>query len=219
LSLHWPEVLAEIEDLLFPQLRFDAYERTVYYHLLRHTRLREQESGLFAIAPLANALGLSDFKVRAVLRALHGKGCVVIDERSRHGHRVSVVLPHEFRGLSRAEAAAVVEDPETLDFFTGRKYIAAVLERENTACFYCLRSLTVDTCELDHLVPQVDRIDNSYRNVVAACHGCNKAKSAEDASAFLRARYRSGLLSESEFADRLAALEAVQSGTLVPQLR
>jgi hypothetical protein len=36
----WAEILAEIEDLLAPQLSLDPWERTLYYHLLRHTRLK-----------------------------------------------------------------------------------------------------------------------------------------------------------------------------------
>jgi hypothetical protein len=219
LTHSWPEVLADVEDLLAPQLRLDAYERTVYYHLLRHTRLQERPSGLFAVSPLAAALGLSDFKVRAVLRGLHAKGCLVIDERSRQGHLVSVLLPHEINKVSRPVSAVAPVEIETLDFFTGRKYIAELLARENGACFYCLRSLTVQTCELDHLVPQVDLLNNSYRNVVAACHGCNKEKGASPAADFLRSRYRSGLLSEEELSSRLNALDTVLSGSLAPSLK
>ena len=110
-------------------------------------------------------------------------------------------------------------DIASLDFFTGRIYMAAILMREKQACFYCLRILSAETCELDHLVPQVERSDNSYRNVVASCHNCNKAKGSSPASDFLRARYRAGLLSEEELASCLSTLEAVQSGALVPELR
>ena len=32
-------LIAEIEDLLFPQRGIDVYERSMYYHLVRHTHL------------------------------------------------------------------------------------------------------------------------------------------------------------------------------------
>jgi hypothetical protein len=217
-SIEWPQVLAKIEDLLFPQLKLDAWERSLYYHLLRHTRLVGTSAGVFAVGPLSKALGISDFKTRGVLRSLHAKECIVIDDRSRQGHHISVALPHEIGSLLRTAAPADPIDIESIDFFTGRKYLAHVLDREEGCCFYCLRELTAETCELDHLAPQVTALNNSYRNVVASCHGCNKGKGSTSAADYLRNRYRSSLLSEQELQGRLAALEAVQAGHVKPVL-
>lgn len=216
----WDQIYADVEDLLAPQLELDPWERTLYYHLLRHTRLKGVASGLFAVGPLSKALPVSDFKVREVLRSLHSKGCLRIEDRSRIGHLIFVLLPAEVGGVSRpAEVASPAVDVETLDFFTGRLYLASLLARENHACFYCLRALSRETCELDHLVPQVEKVDNSYMNVVASCHNCNKSKGSTSAPGFLRARFRAGLLSEEELQDRLSSLEAIQSGGVVPELR
>lgn len=38
------------------------------------------------------------------------------------------------------------------------------------------RWITRDTCERDHANPQAEGTDNSYRNIVADCHECNKLK-------------------------------------------
>lgn len=190
----WDQIYADIEDLLAPQLELDTWERALYHHLLRHTRLKGLASGLFAVGPLSKVLPLSDFKVREVIRSLHAKGCLRIEDRSRNGHLIYVLLPAEIQGLSRPSSAAPAVDIASLDFFSGRLYVAAVLARENHACFYCLRALTAETCELDHLVPQVEKMDNSHRNVVASCHNCNKAKGSSSAPNFLRGRFRAGLL-------------------------
>ncbi len=218
MELAWDQIYADVEDVLAPQLELDPWERTLYHHLLRHTRLRGLASAVFAIGPLAKALPISDFKVREVLRSLHAKGCIRIEDRSRNGHLVSVLLPGEVEGLSRLAAVPAVIDIASLDFFSGRQYVSPLLARENHACFYCLRALTAETCELDHLVPQAEKLDNSFRNVVASCHSCNKAKGSGSASGLLRSHFRAGLLSEQELRNRLSTLEAVQSGVLVPLL-
>ncbi len=214
----WLQIYADVEDLLFPQLKVDPWERVVYYHLLRHTRLKRLTSGVFSIASLAKSLSISDFKIREVLRALHAKSCLKIEDRSRNGHLIHVFLPAEIGGVHRLTTEAPVIDVTTLDFFSNRTYIAALLARQNRTCFYCLRALTNETCELDHLIPQVEDYNNSYRNIVASCHNCNKGKGSLQAADFIRQRYRANLLSEEEFQDRLAVLEAVQSGTLVPDV-
>lgn len=215
----WKQIYADVEDVLAPQLQLDTWERTLYHHLLRHTRLKGVTSSLFAVGPLAKALPVSDFKVREVLRSLHAKGCLRIEDRSRIGHLIYVLLPDEIQGLSRPETVAPVVDLASVDFFSGRLHLGSILAREKHACFYCLRALSPETCELDHLVPQVERVDNSYRNVVASCHNCNKAKGSSSASGFLRGRFRAGLLSEEELRSRLSTLDAVQSGAVVPELR
>jgi 5-methylcytosine-specific restriction endonuclease McrA len=219
MDVAWDQVIGEIEDILAPQLHLDSWEHVVYYHLLRHTRLKGLPSGHFAVGALSKSLPLSDFKVREVLRSLHAKGCVRIEDRSRIGHLVSVFLPSEIQGLRRQSEEDATIDLASLDFFTGRRYVRALLARENNSCFYCLKAITVETCELDHLVPQAEKIDHSFRNVVASCHNCNKTKGSSSASDFVRQRYRSGVLSEEDLQNRLAALEAVQSGTLIPDVR
>jgi hypothetical protein len=219
LDIDWLQTLGEIEDLLFPQLKLDPWERTLYMHLLRHTRLKGSASAVFAVAPLSKALPISDIKVREVIRALHAKGCISIEDRSRRGHLIQVFLPAELSNVSKAAPRLEAIDVESLDFFNDPRCSVPILEREHYRCFYCLRALTQQTCELDHLIPQAQRLNNSYRNIVASCHQCNKAKGASEVTSFIRGRFRAGLLSEEELQDRLAAVASVQNGTCVPSVR
>jgi hypothetical protein len=111
-----------------------------------------------------------------------------------------------------------VVDIETVDFFTNRLYLAALLARENGACFYCLRHVRHDNCELDHVVARVDRTNNSYRNIVVSCHECNTTKQAQEAADFIRFIYRRGVLSQTDLEGRLSSLELLQAGKLVPEV-
>ena len=211
----WKSIYQDIEDRLAPQLDLDAWERTTYYHLLRHTRLEGKPSTLFSIGPLSKVIPLSDFKVRDVLRNLDRKGCTK-NLVTRKGYEVTVYLPSEIQTLTYDSNDHPSIDIEGIDFFTGRKYVGSLLEREGNCCFYCLANVTEESCELDHVIPQAAVADNSYRNIVATCHPCNRKKSGQNAQDFLRAIYRQGLLDDEELRLRLHSLEKLQSGELVP---
>jgi HNH endonuclease len=214
----WSATYADIEDVLVPGLGLNTYDRSLYYHLLRHTRLKGKDSAMFAIGPLSKATAISDIKVREVIRDLHHKGCLRIEERTRLGHLIFVLLPSEIPGLARPSIPESALDPLTIDFFANRQYLGALLARENGACFYCLKKLSKEQCELDHVSPQKDAVDNSYKNIVVACHGCNKAKDDRPAEDFVRSLYRSGALNETELHLRLSAIESLRAGQLIPEL-
>jgi len=215
----WQAVYKDIEDRLAPQLKFDVWERVVYYHLLRHTRLEGQDTRLFSIDPLSASLRLSNTKVREFLPSLDRKGCTK-NEVTRLGYKIRVLLPAELSlvELSGAPSAEPV-DIETLDFFEGRKYLGPLLERESQACFYCLTKLQATDSELDHVVPGARTFDNSYRNIVVCCHPCNRKKGEQEATDFIRTLFRQGLLSELELQERIVAVESVRAGLLRPILR
>lgn len=214
--MDWERAAKEIEDHLFPRLHLSIRQRALYYHLLRHTRLLGAETAVFALVPLATALDIAESTVRDDLRDLHTKGCVLIEERSRVGHLVRVLLPSEIEGVVAGPEPLPTVDVETLDFFTDRRFLDALLARENGRCFYCLRSLRSESCQLDHVTPQVVGLDNSYRNIVAACHDCNTQKQGAEGADFLRALYRRGVVSQADLGDRLDAIERLRSGHLVP---
>ena len=138
-------------------------------------------------------------------------------EQMRQGFTVSVKLPKDLD---------ILEDPpgrqhaniEELDFFSGRKYLSELLERENWKCFYCLKTIAEETCELDHVVPLADHGDNGYKNIVATCHGCNSRKQGILAEDFLRQIYRANLLGEEEFSERFSTLELLKEGKVVPNI-
>ena len=209
-------IIAHCEDHLFPTLKLNVWERLLYYHLLRHTRFEGKSTTLVSMAPLANAVGIAESTTRENIRSLNERGCVRIEKRSRSGHLIRVLLPEEIPGVvPMADAAQQIELTD-LDFFAGRRFLAALIARENSRCFYCLRSVDPNSCELDHVISRMNRTDNSFRNIVCSCHECNTTKQAQSPSDFLRLLYRRGMLSQAELEGRVAALEQLQAGMLVP---
>lgn len=215
----WERVLKEVEDYLFPRMHLSIRQRALYYHLLRHTRLVDAESSAFALGPLARALDISESTAREDLRSLNTTGCIRIEERSRTGHLVRVLLPHEIEGVIVPDEPTDTVDVESLDFFTDRRFLDALLVRENGCCFYCLRTVGKNTCQLDHVTPQVAGENHSYRNVVVSCHECNTQKQDRTGDDFLRTLYRRGVLSQSELEERLASIEQLRAGKLIPILQ
>lgn len=211
-------LVRQIEDRLFPGLGLDVWERAVYWHLFRRTRLEGCDSVVIGLDALATATAISTTKLRDTLRSMQRKGCISIDERSRIGHSVRVLLPNEVPNLPVPGTPTAPVDLETLDLYTGRQFLAPLLQREENRCFYCLVALTADSAVLDHVVAQVSDGGNSYRNVVASCHTCNARKQGAAADDFLRALYRDGLLSQADLQGRLERLRQLQAGELVPNL-
>ena len=69
---------------------------------------------------------------------------------------------------------------------------------------------------LDHVVPQVRRGGNGYRNLVSSCGECNSQKGERRAEDFLRWLCREGRLSTEELRGRFRALERLVGGKLRP---
>jgi len=210
------DLLSQIEDKMLPALDHTVWERAAYYHLLSKALLRVTRMVDCTISGLASTLGISDTKAREVLRAMHQKGSICIDSKSRTGHVVRVFVPADLE-LPASEAEAP-PDLESLDFYNGRRYLKALLRREEGRCFYCLREVSADTLELDHVDPLANGVDHSYRNIVISCHECNKLKQDLQPIQFFRQVLRRNLLSEDEFEDRLARLNALKLGDLVPKI-
>lgn len=209
-------IFKQCEDHLFPGRHLTVRERALYYHLLRHTHAEGKPAALFALLPLAAALSVSESSAREDIRSLNEKGCIHID-RSRQGHLVRVLLPEEIEGVIPAAASATAIDLEQIDFFNGRRFLDALLVRENHRCFYCLKGIRPDSCELDHSISRMNGADHSYRNIVASCHDCNTSKQATAPADFLRILFRKGRLSAAELEERLVTLDQLQSGKLVPE--
>jgi hypothetical protein len=214
------QIWKQLEDDLIPRLRLSTTDRAVYSHLLRHTRLEGKSQLHFSIAWLSRGTRLSG-AARESVRRLVDKGALRLLERSRSGHLVEVLLPHQIRSASPQPApgsSAVPPDIEDLDFLKSaalRKYLHA---RERGICFYCLCRLSPRTRCLDHVVPRVRRGLNSYRNLVSACVECNSAKGERAAGDFLRALHRERSLTSAELSARLQALESLRKGKLCPTL-
>ncbi|NIO07247.1 MAG: hypothetical protein GTO40_04325 [Deltaproteobacteria bacterium] len=97
--MDWDQVMKEVEDYLFPKMGLSHREKSLYYHLLLHTRFAGKDSDLFPLPQLSSALGIAERSVREGLRILHDKGCVRIEEMSSRGHLVHAFLPAEIEGL------------------------------------------------------------------------------------------------------------------------
>ena len=124
-TLDLATVLKQCEDHLFSRMQLSTRERALYYHLLRHTHAEGKTTALFALLPLAQALAVAESSAREDIRSLNDKGCIRIEDRSRQGHRVRVLLPEEIEGVIPAAASAPAVDLEQLDFFNGRRFVNA----------------------------------------------------------------------------------------------
>ena len=51
-----------------------------------------------------------------------------------------------------------------------------LLQLQNTSCLYCGTPISMNTCELDHIVPRVDGGSNRMSNLAAVCRRCNAVK-------------------------------------------
>lgn len=209
-------IINQCEDYLFPTRSFSVRQRALYYHLFRHTHLEGKSSGLFSLLPLSNAIGVAESSVREDVRALHERGCLVIEDRSRNGHLLRVLLPSDIPGVVPETRPEVQIDIASMDFFSNRRFLSVLLAREDGRCFYCLKSIRAESCELDHVSCQANGKDNSIRNIVCSCYECNTTKQAQPAADFVRSLYRKGVLSQPELENRLSALEQLTAGNLLP---
>jgi 5-methylcytosine-specific restriction endonuclease McrA len=223
-------VWKQLEDLLAPRPRLSVIDRTVYSHLLRHSRLEGKLRLRFSILRVARNIRLSPCSVRKGVRGLIAHGALRLVQRSKAGHVVEVRLPDEIRPVrlnhieSRAAASKAVADAlaavniEEADFMQNKPLRKAIHARERGQCFYCLRRTPPSVQCLDHVVPRSQLGRNSYRNLVSSCMDCNAQKGERPADDFLRRLYRERRLTATELAARLRALDALASGKLRPSL-
>src|SRR5207245_11428822 len=93
-------VWKQLEDHLAPCLRLSLIDRTVYSHLLRHSRLEGKLRLRFSIRWLARNIRLSTGPVREAVRRLVAQGAMRLVQRSKARHAVEVRLPEEIRAES-----------------------------------------------------------------------------------------------------------------------
>lgn len=208
-------VWAEIEDYFVPNLRVPLPERVVYFHLVRKTRLEGRRTILTSLGKLSRDLCLSKNPIRTSLWKLSKKGALRVLSHDYDGYRVRVKLPREIPGCVRKRPAG---DPMFENCIRPGLGRLAIFEREGHRCFYCQRQLETRGRALDHVRPRARGGGDSYRNVVACCAACNSAKRSLSAEDFLRRLYRQKLISRRELHRRLAALEALKKGLLLPRL-
>jgi hypothetical protein len=217
-------VWKQMEDFLAPQLSLLPIDRVVYSHLLRHSRLEGKLRFQFTLSWLERGTGLSRGGVIKAMRRLVSRGVLrVIECNSVAGHVVHVLLPEEIPGVRTATSAVVKPagtphdaNLEEKDFLESRLLQGAIHARERGQCFYCLRQLIHNRRCLDHVVPQAQSGNNSYRNLVSCCLECNSSKNVRSAEEFLRWLYRQRRLSPGDLNARLRALDELAAGKLKP---
>jgi hypothetical protein len=218
------QVWKQMEDLLAPQLNFSVIDRAVYSHLFRHSRLERKLRFRFSMSWLAGRIRLSEKTTRQSVRRLIARGVLRLVERSCQAHHVVCVrLPQEVRALRAAEAAAHGHAQTShsasfaeADFLQTQALRRALHAREGGRCFYCRRRLIPQRRCLDHVFPQADLGNNSYRNLVSCCLDCNSLKAERNAVEFVRSLYRDRRLSSDELTGRLRALDDLAAGKLIP---
>jgi hypothetical protein len=171
-------VWKQLEDQVVPRLRLSVIDRTVYSHLLRHSRLEGKLRLRFSVIRLARNIGLTTMPVRNAVRRLAACGALRVVQRSNAGHVVKVRLPDEIPGVRRnriespadlkqhlASPLSGLDVPrnigsnvqvkiEETDFLRSLPLRKAIHARERSQCFYCLRRTTPAVQCLDHVVPQ-----------------------------------------------------------------
>ena len=217
-------VWKQLEDMVVPRLNLTVTDRVVYSHLLRHSRLEGRPQARFSLAGLSREVRVSRNGTRLAVRRLLKHGALQLIHRSSAGHAVEVRLPDEIRAameprVGRESGVTEDADLEKRDFLESREAREAIHARELGFCFYCLRRLEEAAKTLDHVVPQVEGGDNSYRNLVSCCAECNSYKGEKPAGDFLRWLYRERRLTAVELTDQLRALDALAAGKLRPGAR
>ena len=211
--------IKEIEDYLIPYLNLDTYEKSLYYHLFRHTRLIGKNETLFVISHAPSKVGITDYSAREKIRKLDKKGCIKIKETTRDGLLVELFLPNEIEGcINEKVHEKIVIDIEEIDFFKNNEYRILILNRENYKCFYCYKKIQKENYVLDHVTSQVNGGNNSYKNIVATCHECNSKKIGKNGDEYIREVYRNGFITLKELEERLKSLEMLVNGSLKPEI-
>ncbi len=222
--------MKEVEDYLFPKMGLSHREKSLYYHLLLHTRFASKDTDLFALPELSSALGLAERSVREGLRILDDKGCIRIEEISRRGHLVHAFLPAEIVGLIPGSETTQPIDLESNNLYpeppspeppiwgvvgkikkaihrhseqpnSEHINLGAFFAREAGHCFYCLKKLPQGTYDSN----------GDTENQVVACEECNAQKQRTSSDDHLRQLYRKGFLSATELEERLQALGQLQT--------
>jgi hypothetical protein len=216
------KICCEVQDYLAPQL--DGWEQMLYHYVFRHTFL---EGKAIIVVP-ARSIGLKIGKGRKgaielarntiprKLRCLEKKGAIKILGKGREGTRVQVVLPRDIPGLIPDPAIVPTPDLSLVDFYSSSDNRQRILERDMRTCRYCLRSLAELGFTLDHIQPQSENGDHSYKNLVAVCFECNSRRQSRPTDEFLREHYRAGVLSSEDLKSCLQYIEKVMKGEVVP---
>ncbi len=215
----------EYIDYVIPKM--ETIEQSIYLYVVRHTLLENKENVLVSISSSAksNAFGLSGrggtmgiSSTRDKVYTLQEKGFLKVVDSTPTGLRLMPVLPSEMPYIKEIEENVAAKIPlEELDFYTEANLRNSLREREGNRCFYSLQKITDENFTVDHVVSRPEG-KNTYNNLVATTKAMNNRKSNMSAEDFLRSLFREDLLSESEFQERLKALQQLKVWELKPSI-
>ena len=237
--MNWDDVLNEVEDYLFPKMELSHRERSLYYHVLLHTRFAGKDSGIFSLPPLSITLGIAERSIREGLRVLQDKGCIRIEEISRNGHLIRAFLPSEIDGLlptanspldtidmsqpiDLGDLETITEEEPSPPSRAKSKpveptppppvqnHLNTLLAQEVGHCFFCLRKLPQEA-SIPVSSARGKGTNPTGQNAALACQECSNQKQGTPDDNFLRQLYRKGFLSASELEERLQVLGNLQA--------
>jgi hypothetical protein len=201
-GLELPDIIADVVDLLMPELT--PYAFAFYIYLLRHSvvgsgnpYVRAGRKKLQRGIMKSNSGQGDDLSYQTVQRsfgALVAAGAIREEgEPNRDGTLYRVLLPEEIPACQRrrAETAKLSIKAATeheADFYNVRENRLKIYERDSYHCTYCGKQLTRFTATLDHITPVSEGGDNSAENLKTACLQCNSRKTARPLGDFLVAR-------------------------------
>jgi len=215
----------QIIDHLLPKM--DVYEQVFYLYMFRHTILENKTEIKIPLSSIHEKVSfgigrmgapISRQVVRTKMKSLEEKGFIKKLKTTKSGILYKIYLPNEIEGIIPKNEETIV-NLEDLDFYNNRTNRLTLLERENYRCFYCLTEVTTDDYFIDHVTPQVDYGNNSYKNCVVSCINCNSNKQGVEVDVFIRNLFRKNLISESEFANLNQKLLDLKNGNLVPIMK
>ncbi len=233
--MNWDQVMKEVEDYLFPKMELSHREKSLYYHLLLHTRFASKDSDLFALPQLSSALGIAERSIREGLRILHDKGCIRIEEMSHRGHLVHAFLPAEIVGLLPGLETTPPIDLESNNLYPEppspepprlappspeppiwgvvgkiKKAIHRHSEQPNSEQINLGAFFTREAGHCFYCLKKLPKgsydSNGDTENQVVACEECNAQKQRTSSEDHLRQLYRKGFLSATELEERLQAL-------------
>ncbi len=211
-GLELPDIIRDVVDLLFPQLK--PYEAFLYMYMFRHSVV-ETGTQLMRVSRrrLTSGVVKSQFEgtrsgggaivsattyrtVQSGLDSLETIGAIRREaEPTREGTLYRVPPAGGDRGVppgQEARAAALpspaVDELREVDYYNVRENRQKVYERDNYHCRYCQKQLTRFTATLDHVQPVAEGGDNSFGNLVTACLDCNSRKNVRPLGDFLAER-------------------------------
>jgi 5-methylcytosine-specific restriction endonuclease McrA len=81
------------------------------------------------------------------------------------------------RGLARASARKRKALNENIGVNNEHiKYLKHLLKDQDSKCYFCDSHITIDTIEVDHLIPVSRDGTNDYVNLSGCCYFCNREK-------------------------------------------